>query len=170
MVLCGHSSDLSDLSYTASAGDIRLPEIDRAPNNEILKSVACVQILTDGNGCLAFFAKNGVARDIFYEQWFLETKSAASRESFRSFESHVDGVTLVCVGHDNEVLAQLLPDSANYLNILIQVETDFNFYAVKSLFCKRAGPLCHLGRLFRIKSRRINRDFVATFPTKELIE
>jgi hypothetical protein len=108
--------------------------------------------------------------DILHEKRLFQPVRATVRKSIGSFESNVQGVSLVGVGHDDEVSPQLLTHGPNDSNILIEMEPDFDFHAVKSLLGKSARALGHFRWLLRIESRCVNRNFLAHFSTQEIIE
>ena len=79
-------------------------------------------------------------------------------------------ITLIRVGHDDEVFAQFLAHRAHDANILIEVEADFDLDAVKALIGETARTLRDFRRLFGIKSRGVDRNFVPALAAQELIK
>ena len=59
---------------------------------------------------------------------------------------------------------------ADDANVLLQIEADFDFDAMKSLIGKSARARRHFFRLFRIKRRSVDRNFIAALAAQELIQ
>ena len=97
-------------------------------------------------------------------------KAPASANAWRRLDADVDAVTLIGVGHDDEVFAELLAHGADDTNVLIEIEADFDFYAVKPLLGEPTRPAGNFRRLFGIERGGIYRDFVAHFAAEQLIE
>ena len=161
--------DLSDLTDPAGTGDIGLQEIHRISDDEIFERVISVQIFTDRDGYFALFTKSCVTCDIFNKERFFEPEHTAARKSLRCFECNIDGISLVRVGHDGEVVAELRAHGTNDSNVLGQVETNFDFYAMKGPLGERASPLRHFRRFLGIKSRRVHRNLIATLAAQQFI-
>src|SRR5687768_7690118 len=138
IVLCRQSSDFFDLGNPAGASHIRLNKIYRVARDEIFKGVAHVEVLANCDRRPTFFAEYRVTRDIFDEKRLFEPEGAAVCKRIASFESDVNTVALVRVGHDDEVFAELLTHGSHDANILIEIETDLDLYAMKSLVGKSA--------------------------------
>src|SRR5678815_5475975 len=91
-VLRRERSDFTNFGYTAGACYIRLNESHRAAQYKILESISHVQIFTDGDRRIPFFAQNRMAFDIFHEQRFFEPKGAGISERLRSLDADVDAI------------------------------------------------------------------------------
>src|SRR5687767_3170351 len=106
-----------------------------------------------------------MAGDVFSKERFLKPKYAALGKNICRFQSDVQRVTLIRVSHHDEVSAQLFAHGANHFDVLIKIETDLDFHAVKTLVSKSPGSFSSRRRLFGVKSCCIYGNLIATLPT-----
>src|SRR5512145_2598434 len=95
-----------------------------------------MKILADGDRNLALFTENCMAFNFFDEEGLLEPENAALKKRLGRFQGNVERITLICVRHDDEVVAEFPAYPAHDANILTQVETDFDFDPMKALLRK----------------------------------
>src|SRR3989304_7311660 len=140
----GRRGDFFYLGDPAGAGDVGLKVINRAANHEILEGVAHIQVFTDGDGNFPSLPKLGMAGNVFNKEGLLKPEDATVGKSRRRIKSNLQRVALVRVGHHDKVFAEFRTHRADDSNILIQIEADFDLYAMKTLLGKSPRSFRHL--------------------------
>src|SRR5262245_16531029 len=108
--------------------------------------------------------------DVFAEQRLFEPCYTKFAERRGGLDRRVDFITLIGIGHDREIFAQLSPDGADNRNVLREIEADLNFERVKSLLCQSHGLLHDALHSIRIERRGVNPHFLSTRSTEQLID
>src|SRR6478672_1113484 len=162
--------DFSYFGNTAGARHVGLDEVDGAADDKIFEGVASMQVFADRNRGSASLTQNRVAFDVFDKKRLFEPIGAAVCEGIGSFERDIDTVALVGVRHYGEILAQLVTHRTDDADILIEIEADFDLDPVKTLLGESARPTRYFGRLFGVERGGVNRNFLARFAAKKLID